>query len=125
MQTCALRGDEVLWELRLPDNFQWTSVITVTQEYLVGTGTQFTDSGESLLNLVELPATAISQLFIIHRETGEVVERYPITDDSTATVTVGPDGSLYVTMLCLMHTFATETRPVGGLIRFEPNLDSP
>jgi hypothetical protein len=116
----AFRGEELLWETTLPEGFQWTSVITVSENHLIGTGTRFTDSGESILNLVELPATATSELMILDRATGEIAFRAPITDDSTATVTVGPDGALYVTMLCLMHTFAMETRPIAGVIRFDP-----
>jgi len=94
-------------------------VITVTEGHLVGTGTRFTDSGESLLT-VELPGTASSELLVLDRADGSVVFRAPITDDSTSTVSVGPDGSLYVTMLCLMHMLAEDTRPVGGVIRFSP-----
>ena len=90
----ALKGDEVIWELSLPDDMQWTSVITVTDDHLIGTATAFTDSGDALLT-VELPATA-KVTFIIRRTDGEVVFRAPTTDDSTATVTVGRDGALYV-----------------------------
>ncbi len=117
----AFSGGSLLWEIRLPDDLQWTSVITVTENHLIGTATRFTASGESILGIVELPETADSDLLVLNRQTGEIVFRHPISDDSTSTVSVGPDGSLYVTMLCLMHTFALETRPVGGLIRFIPD----
>lgn len=118
----AFSGETLLWETTLPDDLQWTSVITVTHETLVGTATRFTPSGESIVT-VEVPATASSELVLVDRDTGDVIFRAPVTDDSTATVTVGPDGSLYVNMLCLLHTLAVDTRPVGGLIRFAPRLD--
>jgi len=115
----AVRGDTVLWETLLPDDLQWTSVITATESHLIGTGTRFTDSGEALASL-ELPASASSELLVLDRATGELVFRAPVTDDSASTVTVGPDGSLYVTMLGLLHMLALETRPVGGIMRFTP-----
>ena len=89
----ALRGDTVLWEVTLPDQLQWTSVITVTDEHLIGTATRFTDSGDALFT-VELPATAKSELLIVNRSDGRIVFRAPTTDDSTSTVTVGRDGAL-------------------------------
>jgi hypothetical protein len=59
-------------------------------------------------------------LAVLDRATGALVFSAPVTDDATSTVTVGPDGSLYVNQLGLLHAFATETRVVGGLIRFSP-----
>ena len=115
----AMREDTLLWEVVLPDDLQWTSVITATASHLIGTGTRFTDSGEALAT-VELPATAESELIVLDRATGSVVFRAPITDDSASTVTVGKDGSLYVTMLGLLHMLSLDTRPVGGIIRFAP-----
>lgn len=115
----AFDGDELLWELVLPDHLQWSSVITVTNEHLVGTATAFTASEHAIFT-VELPQTATSELLVIDRFTGEIAFRAPVTDDSTSTVTVGPDRSLYVTMLTLLHTMSVETHPVGGIIRFKP-----
>ena len=111
--------EELVWEVALPDELQWSSVITVSNNHLIGTATRFTDSGERLLTL-ELPAVAQSELLVLSRENGAVVFRAPVTDDSTSTVTIAPDGSLYVTMLSLLHTLSLETRPVGGVIRFAP-----
>ena len=116
----AFDKDTLLWETHLPDGMQWTSVITVTRNHLIGTGTRFTDSGDSILSIVELPGTAESELVILNRDDGSLAYRAPVSDDSTATVTVGPDGSLYVTMFALMHIFSLDTRPVAGVIRFAP-----
>jgi outer membrane protein assembly factor BamB len=115
----AVQGDKVLWETLLPDDLQWTSVITATQSHLIGTGTRFTDSGETLASL-ELPGIATSELLVLDRATGALVFRAPVTDDSASTVTVGPDGALYVTMLGLLHMLSLDTRPVGGIMRFAP-----
>ena len=115
----AFQNDTLLWETRLPDALQWTSVITVTEDHLVGTATRFTPS-ETAIFTVELPSTAQSELVLIDRHTGAVAFRAPITDDSSSTVTVGPDGSLYVTLLSLLHTMSIDTDPVAGVMRFLP-----
>ena len=115
----AFQGETLLWETRLPDALQWTSVITVTHDHLVGTATRFTPSDTAIFT-VELPSTAHSELVLVERSTGEVAFRAPITDDSSSTVTVGPDGSLYVTLLSLLHTMSLETDPVAGVMRFLP-----
>jgi len=119
----AYHEDEVLWERTLPDDLQWTSVITVTNNHLIGTGSRFTDSGMSLVT-VELPATAESELIILDRKTGDVAFRAPISDDSTSTVTVGPDGAVYVTMLGLLHMLSIDTVATGGIIRFAPQAEA-
>ena len=119
MDLRAFDGDVLLWETRLPDGLQWSSVITVTQDYLVGTATRFTGSSTAVMT-VELPAVANSELVLVDRHTGAVTFRAPVTDDSTSTVTVGPDGSLYVTMFTLLHMLAIDTHPVGGVIKFSP-----
>ncbi|MGB1699524.1 MAG: PQQ-binding-like beta-propeller repeat protein, partial [Nannocystaceae bacterium] len=106
-------------EIYLPGERVWSSVLTLTRDYIVGTATIATPSETEVLGL-PLPNTATSEVIVLDRATGEVVFSAPISDDSTSTVTVGPDGSLYVTMLTLLHSFALETRPVGGLIRFAP-----
>ena len=106
-------------EIHLPGERVWSSVLTFTRDYIVGTATVATPSETAVLGL-PLPSTATSEVVVLNRSTGEVVFSAPVTDDSTSTVTVGPDGSLYVTMLTLIHAFALETRPVGGLIRFAP-----
>jgi hypothetical protein len=115
----AFDGDTLLWETRLPDGLQWTSVITVTDHHLVGTATRFTPSDTAIFT-VELPRTAASELVLVDRQTGVLTFRAPITDDASSTVTVGPDGSLYVTLLSLLHTMSMETDPVAGVIRFTP-----
>jgi hypothetical protein len=115
----AFEGDELLWEADLPEDRQWTSVITVTNNHLIGTVTTLTESEETLLT-VTLPATASSEVAVVDREDGDLVFAAPVSDDATGTVTIGPDGSLYVNMLTLVHAFAVDTESVGGVIRFEP-----
>jgi hypothetical protein len=111
--------DGPIWESTLPDGLDWTSVITVTDTHLVGTASVITPSTTRALT-VRLPARLESFLAVVDRRTGELVFRAPVTDDSTATVTVGPDGSLYVGMFGLLAILATEQSPVLGLVRFSP-----
>lgn len=115
----ALRGDEVLWSAHLPDGAVWSSVLTVTDDALVGTMTRLTPSQVALLGVI-LPETAQSELVVVSRADGAVRFRAPVADDSTSTVTVGPDGALYVTLLGMLSGLATDTQIVGGVMRFEP-----
>jgi hypothetical protein len=114
-----LDGGEIVWATSLPDGAQWTSVLTLSDRHVIGTMTRLTDSGE-VLAAIELPGEAESDVVVVDRATGDVTWSAPVTDDSTSTVTVGPDGALYVTMLGLVHGFAVETPIVGGVIAFEP-----
>lgn len=102
----------------LPDDRVWSSVLTITDDYVIGTMSALTPSDAMLLTIT-LPATASSELVVVARETGEIVFRAPVSDDSTSTVTVGPDGGLYVTQLALLHALALDTEAVGGLIKYE------
>ncbi len=112
-------GADEVWPVHLPGDAVWSSVLTIADEHIVGTATRFTASRERLLS-IELPATATSEVVALDRTTGALVFSAPVTDDSTSTVTVGPDGSLYVTQLGLLSGFALETRITGGIIRFAP-----
>jgi hypothetical protein len=111
--------DGPIWESTLPDGLDWTSVITVTNNHLVGTASIITPSTTRALT-VRLPERVESFLAVVDRRNGALVFRAPVTDDSTATVTVGPDGSLYVGMFGLLTILATEQSPVLGLVRFSP-----
>ena len=73
-----------------------------------------------MLGLV-LPATAENEVVLIDRSDGALVFAAPVTDDATSTVTVGPDGALYVTMLSLVTALAVETPSVGGIIKLTPS----
>ena len=47
----AFGPDGLVWEAALPDDMEWLSVITVTDNHLIGTASVVTPSGESLLSL--------------------------------------------------------------------------
>jgi len=114
----APTGEE-RWRTALPGDLDWTSVITVTRNHLIGTATAVTHSDARFLSL-PLPGTSRDELVILRREDGRLVSRQPIPDDSSATVTIGMDGSLYVGMLGLISMLSTEERPQLGLLRLTP-----
>jgi hypothetical protein len=112
-------GDQNGLSVTLPDDRVWSSVLTITNEHVIGTMTALTPS-EAMLLTITLPSTAASEVVVVDRVSGELVFRAPITDDSSSTVTVGPDGGLYVTQLTLLHSLSVDTEAIGGLIKFAP-----
>ena len=48
-----------------------------------------------------------------------------LPDDSASTVTIGPDGSLYVTMLGIFSILAIDDRPTLGLIKLVQIMRGP
>jgi hypothetical protein len=113
----AFGPDGMLYEVALPKDRDWTSVITVTDNHLIGTATYVEHSDAQLLGF-SLPRTTDNALVILDRHTGESVFEAPLHDDGAATVSVGPDGSLYVATLGIFSIFSTEKSPELGLIRF-------
>jgi hypothetical protein len=67
------------------------------------------------------PTETIDFLVILDRSDGALLFQAPIPDDSSATVTVGPDGSLYVGVLGLLSILSIDDRPDLGLVRFVPS----
>ncbi len=88
----AFGPDGLSWELTYPDELENTSVVTVTDNYFVVTGSRIPSSDARILS-VRFPATTESELLFIDRATREIVERHPITDDSAASVTRDAGGS--------------------------------
>ena len=115
----AYDGAAEMWSATFDGDTIWSSVITVTENHLIGTTTDLTFAGDAIL-FIPLPATAASFLTVVDRGSGDIVFRAPVPDDSTATVTVGPDGSLYVGMLGLVSLLAVDTETTAGLVRFRP-----
>lgn len=111
--------DTLIWATDLPDDAAWTSVLTVTRDAIIGTLSRFT-AGETRILGVSLPETATHELVVLDRETGAVRFTAPLTDDSTSTVTVGPDGALYANLLGLVSAFTAATPITGGVVRFDP-----
>ncbi len=118
------RGDTLVWETHLPDDAAWTSVLTVTRDAIIGTASRFT-RGETRILGVAIPETATHELVVLERETGAVRFTASLTDDSTSTVTVGPDGALYANLLGLVSAFAAATPITGGVVRFDPRAEAP
>lgn len=115
----AVGPDGVHAEWVLPDDAEWTSVITLTDRHLAGAISRVEPSTTQLATLT-LPATATHEIVLVDRATGSIAFHAPIPDDSAATVAVGPDGSLYVGMLGIVSMLALEDTPELGLIRFRP-----
>ena len=110
-------GAEV--EAVLPDELEWNSVLTITDNHMIGTASVIVPSDE-LMAGITLPSETLDELVVVSREDASVVFRAPITDDSAATVSLGPDGSLYVGLLGLTTVMAVDERPTLGLVRFRP-----
>ncbi len=108
----------------LPDDRDWTSVMTVTNNYLVGSVSKYTESDTSLLQIV-LASEVSSSLVIVDRESLEIRWEAPLTDDSTSTVSIDRRGGLYVSLFGLLSTIATEQRPTLGLVKFTPAQMTP
>ena len=117
-------GDTLVWATDLPEGAAFTSVLTLTRDAILGTMTRVTAGGTKLVG-VALPETAESELVVLDRETGAVRFHTPVSDDSTATVTIGPDGALYANLLGLVSAFAVQTEIVGGVVRFDPQQAGP
>ena len=96
----AFGPDGVRWEAALPEGRDWTSVITVTDGHLIGTMSRVNLSDEPFFSLY-FPTHTEDALAVIDRDSGALIWETPLPDDSAATVTVGPDGALYV--LSLIH----------------------
>lgn len=108
-----------IWETALEGGLDWTSVLTVTGTHVIGTASTIVPGSERISS-VRLPGSVTSWLTVLDRASGAPVFRAPVPDDSSATVAIGPDGSLYVGMFGLLQIFATDTHPTLGLVRFRP-----
>jgi len=116
----VVRGVEgVRWSVHLPDDMDWMSVLTVTENHILGTASRVERSGRGLPGLA-LPQTTVDRVLALDRRDGRLVWYADIPDDSAATVTVGPDGALYVGMLGILSVLAIDDRPTLGLMRFSP-----
>jgi len=114
----ALGPDGIVWEAALPDGLEWTSVITVTDNTLIGTAARVTASNEALFTLV-FPEQTEDVLVVLDRQ-GTLLFEAPVPDDAAATVTIGPDGSLYAGVFGLLSIMSVDDRPDLGLVRFRP-----
>ena len=90
----AVKKGEVVWSYALPDDMDWTSVITVSQNHVIGSASRVDPSDVGLPGF-KLPQRTTDRLVILDRQR-ELVWHHTLPDDCSATVTIGPDGSLYV-----------------------------
>jgi outer membrane protein assembly factor BamB len=115
----AFDASGILWEASLPDDMEWASVITATDNHVFGTASRITPSDEHLLTL-NFPSVTDDYLVVLDRFTGEFVWRGELPDDGAATVSIGPDGALYVAVYGLLSMLAVDELPDPGLVRFQP-----
>jgi len=111
--------DGPLWSAALDGDLTWNSVMTVTDDAVIGTASRVVPSDEDVLGFT-LPATSEPYFVVVDRASGALIEQVALTDDSSATVTIGPDGSVYIGMLGLITMLAVDQRPTLGLIRLSP-----
>ncbi len=116
----AVGVDGTVWETALEGDLDWNSVVTVTENHVIGTASKVVLSDQDLLGLT-FPAQTEDWLLVLDRETGLEVFRASIPDDSSATVTIGADGALYVGVLGLLSILSVDDRPDLGLVRFDPS----
>jgi hypothetical protein len=115
----AFGPDGMIWETALPDDMDWASVITVTDNHLIGTASTITPSDQSLLSL-NFPSVTDDYIVVLDRSNGELVWKGDLHDDGAATVTIGPDGALYAAIYGLLSMLAVDELPDPGLVRFSP-----
>ena len=115
----VLESNNEVSQKQLSDGYDWSSVMTVSNNHLIGTISKFTESSEMLLTN-PLPATATHQVVLIDRQSLELVWASPLTDDSTSTLTVDREGHLYVTLFGLLNIIAVDERPTLGLVKYNP-----
>ncbi len=109
----------LIYAAAMPDDLDWTSVMTVTDNHLIGTASAITPSEETLFG-VNFPVRTDDSLVVLDRKTGEMVFSTPVLDDGASTVSIAPDGSLYVAVYGLFSMLSLEDRPDLGLVKFSP-----
>jgi outer membrane protein assembly factor BamB len=115
----AFDENGVKWSQSLEGDRDWTSVVTVSENHIIGTATRVQPSEQKLGGVV-FPQTSDDALVVLDRKTGLEIFSAPVPDDSAATVTVGPDGALYVGMYGLISVLSVGETPTLGLLRFSP-----
>jgi outer membrane protein assembly factor BamB len=115
----ALSPDGIQWQTTLPDDLDWNSVVTVTNNHVIGTASRVTLSDQSLLGLA-FPIETEDYVVLLDRHDGSLVTTLPVADDSSATVTIGPDGALYAGILGILSVLSIDDRPDLGLVRYIP-----
>jgi len=115
----AVGPQGILWQTSLAGDLDWNSVITVTDTHIIGTASRVELSDETLLSL-HFPTQTEDYLVLLDRADGALVRTIPVPDDSSATVTIGPDGALYVGIFGLLSVLSIDDRPDLGLVRLDP-----
>ena len=115
-----LQADGVVTRVALPDGLAWNSAMTASANHLLGTASR----------MVQGPLGGIIRLehFLValDKVTGKIAWRYALPADSAASVSLGPDGALYVGFLAPLATFGFVSNPLSnpppafGLMQWQP-----
>ena len=119
----TLSADGTTRSTQFADGYDWSSVMTVSNNHLIGTMSRFTESDQELVTNV-LPGNAVHQLVLVDRSSLETLWTTPLTDDSTSTITIDRGGNLYVTLFGLLNIIAVNERPTLGLVKYRPVEDA-
>ncbi len=107
-------------QVALPHGLAWNSAMTASDNHLLGSASR----------MVQGPLGGITRLehflVAVEKATGQLAWQYPLAADSAASVSIGPDGALYVGFLAPLATFGfvsnplSNPPPVFGLMQWRP-----
>ena len=107
-------------QAELPHGLAWNSAMTASDNHLLGSASR----------MVQGPLGGITKLehflVAVDKATGQLAWQYPLPADSAASVSIGPDGALYVGLLAPLATFGfvsnplSNPPPVFGLMQWRP-----
>lgn len=114
----------VLWSVTFDspsdNNMQWTSCITVLDDMVVGSLSDLQPSAIGHITSLPIFRHLTHELVALDRETGEVLDRAELADDSINSLAMGPDGSLYVPLMGMLDLMATTESATftGGIVQY-------
>ena len=115
-----LQANGVITRVVLPDGLAWNSAMTSSANHLLGTASRIEQGPLGGITRLE------HFLVAVDKTSGQLVWRYPLPADSAASVSIGPDGALYVGFLAPLATFGFVSNPLSnpppafGLMQWQP-----
>lgn len=115
-----LQANDMVVRVALPDGLAWNSAMTSSANHLLGTASRMVQG--PLGGIIKLEHFLVA----LDKTTGKLAWRYPLPADSAASVSIGPDGALYVGFLAPLATFGFASNPLSnpppafGLMQWQP-----